>query len=737
MKNTQAPILFFIVALLTISQVLQAQNATSVTVHTGNFSGLKQQLTPGRYNNLYLAQSGITMVGSITVPAGLKVTLYPKDDFSGQPLELREDATTRYLKANGFADIGLQVSMIVETLPKGELPVKPPFITLYEHNFSGATKNLAEGRYQFYEFGHIDNDQVSAVKVPKNMKVTLYENEGYAGRSLTLTQDATADFLIKNKFNDATSSVWVEAIPVPEEKPVITKPGKEPITKDSVKTAPVAAPVDEIVTIYQGDFSGVSKTLLPGKYTLAMLGIGNDELSSISIKKGYRAVLFADDNFKGKSITLTEGVNTAKLSALEFNNQTSSLIIEAIPTVKVYQGELNTQGATLLPGSYDLDVLIDYGILDNEVSAVQVPRNYRVILYDLEKFKGRSLILTADASTEFLASKNFNNVTSSLTVEELPTAPTEEPRLMATLYEQDFNGRSQTVTPGKYEHTDLIMGNNAVSSVSVPYGLRVTLYEYGAQEGRMMRLTRNATTAFLQQNQFDNLTTSVVVEERPASELYVTIYADTYSGPSQQLKPGKYTADDILIGSKQLTSLRVPKGLMVMLYESRNFTGSSVTIERDKDFSDSKIFNDHFSSIVVEDISQPEVTPIPTITVVEKEKPTPVVADTVVQTVIEVANTLDCSLTEKEYYIALKAIESKAFSGEKMQTAKLATDGKCLTNEQIRGLAKSFSFEDQTLEFVLSTYPLAKEKSTFYSLEDLFSYMSSKDRFNKFLLENK
>jgi hypothetical protein len=660
----------------------------------------------------------------------MKVTLYSQDNHTGSALTIMEDATTRYLKAKGFADIGLPVSIIVEMLAAGELPVTPPYITLYQNNFSGASKNLSEGRYESHEFGRIENDQVSSVKVPKGMKITLYEHGGYAGRSLVLTQDATTDFLTKNKFNDAASSVWVVSEPVEEqeEMPVVV-----PVKKDSVIMLPAIEQTDEIVTIFQGDFSGVSKTLMPGKYTLPALGIGNDELSSISIKPGYRVVLFADDYFKGKSVKLTQGANTAKLNQLNFNNTTSSLIIEQIPTVKISEGSLGSSSASLLPGNYDLDLLIDYNIMDNEISSVQVPAGYRVILFELEKFKGRSLILTQDASTEFLAGKNFNNVTSSLTVEEWEETKVIAPRPMVTLYDLNFSGRSQTLAPGKYEYQDLIMGNNAVSSVTVPYGLRVTLYEYGAQEGRSMTLTKNADSNFLISQQFDNITTSVVVEERPESELVVTVYADRYAGNAQQLKPGKYSADDLLIGNKQLSSIRVPRGLIATLFENRNFTGLNITLDRDTDFSDSKMFNNLYASVIVEDVASPMVTPVVVTTVVTET--TAPVADTVIQLVE--ATEPDCSLSEKEYYTALKAIESKPFSGEKMQTARLATEGKCLNNEQIRSIAKMFAFEDQTLEFVLYAYDLAAEKSTYYTLEDVFKFMSSKDRFNKFLTEKK
>ncbi|MDZ7648259.1 MAG: DUF4476 domain-containing protein [Cytophagales bacterium] len=136
---------------------------------------------------------------------------------------------------------------------------------------------------------------------------------------------------------------------------------------------------------------------------------------------------------------------------------------------------------------------------------------------------------------------------------------------------------------------------------------------------------------------------------------------------------------------------------MATLFENGNFTGLNITLDRDTDFSDSKLFNNLYSSVMVEDVTTPIVTPV-VVTTVITESPAPV-ADTVIQ-IVEVTEP-DCSFNEKEYYTALKTIESKPFSAEKMQTARMATEGKCLNNEQIRAIAKTFDFEDQTLEFVL------------------------------------
>jgi hypothetical protein len=68
-----------------------------------------------------------------------------------------------------------------------------------------------------------------------------------------------------------------------------------------------------------------------------------------------------------------------------------------------------------------------------------------------------------------------------------------------------------------------------------------------------------------------------------------------------------------------------------------------------------------------------------------------------------------------------------------MSTAKLAIKNKCLTLDQVRGLATLFAFEDQTLEFVLYAYDFTDAKDEYYTLADIFKFNSNKEELNEFL----
>jgi predicted chitinase len=58
-----------------------------------------------------------------------------------------------------------------------------------------------------YDWGQIHNDAISSLRVPPGMKVTLYEDTYFQGKSKTFTQDTP---YVGDDFNDLTSSIIVE-----------------------------------------------------------------------------------------------------------------------------------------------------------------------------------------------------------------------------------------------------------------------------------------------------------------------------------------------------------------------------------------------------------------------------------------------------------------------------------------------------------------------------------------------
>ena len=57
-----------------------------------------------------------------------------------------------------------------------------------------------------YDWGQIHNDTISSLKVPAGMKVTLYSETHFQGKSMTFTQDTP---YVGDDFDDQTSSLSV------------------------------------------------------------------------------------------------------------------------------------------------------------------------------------------------------------------------------------------------------------------------------------------------------------------------------------------------------------------------------------------------------------------------------------------------------------------------------------------------------------------------------------------------
>ncbi len=156
----------------------------------------------------------------------------------------------------------------------------------------------------------------------------------------------------------------------------------------------------------------------------------------------------------------------------------------------------------------------------------------------------------------------------------------------------DYGGTRKSFELGTYDRfSQLPIGNDGLSSVSIADGLTVTLYEHGLKGGASVLLTSD--TPALSTYGFDNKASSMVVSVQGAA-----IYEhENYKGRMQILRQGSYTLSDLNLGNDSISSIRVGSGYSVKLYEHNDFGGSSKTLAADASSLGS--FNDKTSSIVV------------------------------------------------------------------------------------------------------------------------------------------
>ncbi|MBZ5715953.1 beta/gamma crystallin-related protein [Nannocystis pusilla] len=363
------------------------------------------------------------------------------------------------------------------------------------------------------------------------------------------------------------------------------------------------------VTVFENvNFAGKSQVLTVGRYDVKQLSIGNDALSSLKVPAGMEAILYEDAKFGGRKVVFA--ADTSNVG--DFNDKTSSIEVREKPPARVPTGvtlyvDVNFGGkaVTLGVGHHNLAGL---AVGDDTISSVKVPPGWRVALFADAEARGTSVAFTADSANIGQLSDKI----SSVIVER------GEAWSGVALYEADhFGGREQRLPEGRYDAAALQF-KGAISSVKVPKGLQVSLYDQPGFAGRKLVLTTHATTL----GSFNDKTSSVKVEKvsLPPAVVGVTVFTDVdFKGKSQVLPVGRYEASQLGIADESLSSVRVPKGLSVTLYENSGFRGRSISYTADT--SNVGNFNDKTSSLVVAKAVIAAPTPRPETPKPEAPKP--------------------------------------------------------------------------------------------------------------------
>jgi hypothetical protein len=141
---------------------------------------------------------------------------------------------------------------------------------------------------------------------------------------------------------------------------------------------------------------------------------------------------------------------------------------------------------------------------------------------------------------------------------------------------------------------NLLVGNDALSSVRVPPGWRVRLWEHAGLAGQNIELTSDTPSMPAGWN--DRVSSVEIV-----SGATVKLYSDvSFAGAMQELRTGRFTVGALAgIGNDTLSSLRIPGDWRVTLFSDDNFSGISRTFYG-ADLSSLTGWNDITSSVIVE-----------------------------------------------------------------------------------------------------------------------------------------
>ncbi len=493
--------------------------------------------------------------------------------------------------------------MVVLTALTGLTFAVPPVraqeaaVELYkDYNFRGGVLRLDSPGY--HALPRDFNDEVSSIIIPSGFTVTIYEDRNQAGRSVKLG----AGRHNVSDFNDAISSLVIKRT-------------------EAAPNDYGGKPVVELFEDY--DFGGQRLRVDNlGYYTVP--GYFNDRISSLIVPEGYEVTLYENYERGGRNIKLGAG----RHNITRFNDTVSSLVINRVggdpndnsgkSGVEFFQ-DYDFGGQRLRVNSLGYYPMPSY--FNDQLSSLIVTEGYEVTLYEDYNQAGRSIKLGAGRHNI----SRFNDTVSSVVVKRVgETTPSTPNQKEVHLYD-DLNYRGDRIVIDKIGyHAFPPYFNDRISSLIVPKGYVVTLYENYDRGGRSIILREGRHNL----DDFSNIVSSLVVRN-----------ADEVSNPGNEPIPGRrevqlyddmnFRGDRIVVDKtgyfafpryfdNRLSSLIVPKGYEVALFDNSNQGGNSIVLQPGR--HNLSNFNDVASSIVVRRIGEDNSPPSNPQTALLKER---------------------------------------------------------------------------------------------------------------------
>ncbi len=224
-------------------------------------------------------------------------------------------------------------------------------VCLYEHsNYKGWKKCYSTNKSNFVSLGI--NDKVSSIKVSPGTKAELYQHINYRGYKRVYTKNTP---WVGNQVNDQYSSLKIS---------------------------------NPKVCLYQhANYKGWEKCFNTNQSNFVPLGM-NDQVSSIKVSPGNKAVLYQHINYNGYQRVYT--ANTPWVGN-QVNDQYSSLKINPKKIVCLYQ-HANYKGWKKCY-STDKSNFVSLGIND-QVSSVKVSSGAKAELYQHINYRGYKRVYT-------------------------------------------------------------------------------------------------------------------------------------------------------------------------------------------------------------------------------------------------------------------------------------------------------------------------------------------------------
>ncbi|MCX6263057.1 MAG: beta/gamma crystallin-related protein [Bacteroidetes bacterium] len=535
-------------AILILCFTLVVGKAQQVTLFADcNFRGYSVNLPPGNYT---AAQHGMRIrdLSAINIPPGMSVNLFTQDFFNGHYITLNR--STACLLNEQFND----QMVSIQVMNNGFVNQYPdaPVIFYNRCNYQGNQEPLQEGTYYSIPMGFIT---IQAMRVAPGFGVIVRKETGFGSNIQVINEEYRADQnCLKILWGAAVKAVFVYRLGN-------VNPGN---WSQVPNPPPPAQNFQQGAVVYTDPFfRGRTQLLYPGAYRgYQLTQVGENAISSIMLAPGYRAIAFTGSNFDGASIIYNSSNNNLHSGYPSWGNRIRSIIVE----------RLSHQ--------------------PNIIQPITPPPPPPPVINN----NSNSVIMYADAN---------------------------------------FRGAAQAFPIGNYRGYQLnVVGQRTISSLSVPPGLKVVAYEGPEYNGASREIERTVDNLVQEGLGWNDRISSFIVQRnngapapvigrpepvmppngmpparpQPSTNSQpsgVFAYADSYfSGAVQQLMMGHTNGSQLnLVGQRTISSIKIPPGIKVTVYEGANFDGDfrilSYTIDNFAAEGQGR-WNDRIGSMIVE-----------------------------------------------------------------------------------------------------------------------------------------
>jgi hypothetical protein len=395
--------------------------------------------------------------------------------------------------------------------------------------------------------------------------------------------------------------------------------------------------------IYQDcNYRGKSQLLRPGRYNLDQIGFGAFQASSIKLYAGYKVVMY-NSNEPGEGDRKIRLTTSVPCFGSDWNDKVGSIVVEVDntggggynqptqqpsypsygngPQVIIYEDcSLRGNNRNLMPGRYNTR---EMGIRNDGLSSIRIPSGYSVTIFKDEDFRGGSRTYYAnvycldgqwnDQASSIIISGPGNNYNSYTPPANNNNNNYNSARDRVVVFDRcDYGGASFGFSPGRYNQNSLGIGSDKISSIRIPSGFRVTVYQNKDFSGYSRTFYGDE---YCLDGQWNDQITSMVVDGPGTSNnnqnnsypsynygnnnAGVNVYTDShYKGNHAVYNEGRHNLRGASV-SNNISSINIQPGYRVTVYEDFDFRGRSQTFTASVTNLNIFGWNDNIRSLVV------------------------------------------------------------------------------------------------------------------------------------------